>query len=217
MLSTLTSEDYVATQAWRSASLEICPVHGIGCRSLVRHGTYSRYTPFGPAKIVRCYCPRVPRTFSLLPDCFAAGLSGTLSDLEAAVEATETAPCLQAAARAVRPRPAVSLAANRRWLKRRQVLVLACLTSVDLHASGSSWRLRAIGCRARGSSRDCDAACRPARPSGRLAAAPAAAPWLPCCADDGSGESPPTHDGPCPSVVKASRKVPGQGDGGLSR
>ena len=87
----------------------------------------------------------------------------------------------------------------------------------DLHASGSSWRLRAIGCRAQGSSRDCDAACRPARPSGRLAAAPAAAPWLPCCADDGSGESPPTHDGPCPSVVKASRKVPGQGDGGLSR
>ena len=130
MLSTLTSEDYVATQAWRSASLETCPVHGGGCRSLVRHGTYSRYTPFGPAKIVRYYCPRVPRTFSLLPDCFAAGLSGTLSDLEAAVEAMETAPSLQAAARAVRPRPAVSLAANRRWLKRRQVLVLACLTSV---------------------------------------------------------------------------------------
>ena len=130
MLSTLTNEDYVATKAWRSASLEACPVHGGGCRSLVRHGTYSRYTPWGPAKIVRYYCPRARRTFSLLPDCFAAGLSGTLSDLEAAVEAAGTAPSLQAAAREVRPRPAVNPAANRHWLKRRQALVLACLTSV---------------------------------------------------------------------------------------
>ncbi len=217
MLSTLTNEDYVATKAWRSASLEACPVHGGGCRSLVRHGTYSRYTPWGPAKIVRYYCPRARRTFSLLPDCFAAGLSGTLSDLEAAVEAAGTAPSLQAAAREVRPRPAVNPAANRHWLKRRQALVLACLTSVSLHAAGSSWRLRAIGSRAQGPSRDCDAACRPARPCSRLAATPAAAPWLACFTDDGSGKPPPTHDGPCPAVLKASRKVSGQGDGGLSR
>lgn len=130
MVWTLTSEDYVATQAWRDASLESCPVHGDGCPSLARHGTYSRYTPWGPAKIVRYYCPRVPQTFSLLPDCFASGLTGTLLDLEAAVDAVERAPSLQAAAREVRPVPAVSAAANRTWLKRRRALVLVCLTSV---------------------------------------------------------------------------------------
>ena len=158
MLSTLTSEDYVATQAWRSASLETCPVHGIGCRSLVRHGTYSRYTPFGPAKIVRYYCPRAPRTFSLLPDCFAAGLSGTLSDLEAAVEATETAPSLQAAARRGSS-SACCEPGGEPALVEAQAGPGSCLPDErDLHASGSSWRLRAIGCRAQGSSRDCDAA-----------------------------------------------------------
>lgn len=128
--STLTSEEYVATRAWHRASLEVCPVHGRGCRSLGRHGTYSRYTPFGPAQIVRYYCPPAHETFSLLPDCFAAGLTGTLAELEAAVDAVESEPSLQAAARTVRPRPAMSLAANRHWLKRRHALVVACLTSV---------------------------------------------------------------------------------------
>ncbi|MDE0044914.1 MAG: hypothetical protein OXU19_03500 [bacterium] len=71
---------------------------GCGCRSLVRYGTYSRYAPFSPAKIVCYRGPPAHEMFSLLPDCFAADLTRTFVDLEAAVDAKEAGSSLQSAA-----------------------------------------------------------------------------------------------------------------------
>ena len=57
-------------------------------------------------------------TFSLLPDCLAARLPGTLREAEEAVAAAEAAPSLAAAANAVRA-DAVHLPGAMRWLRRR--------------------------------------------------------------------------------------------------
>ena len=45
--------------------------------SFARHGTYMRKTPRG-TRVARWYCPQSRTTFSLLPDCLAARLPGTL-------------------------------------------------------------------------------------------------------------------------------------------
>lgn len=68
-------------------------------------------------------------TFSLLPDCLAARLPGTLRELEEAVEAAEAAPSLAAAADAVRG-DAVLLPGAMRWLRRRVRLVHRSLAAV---------------------------------------------------------------------------------------
>ena len=131
--SPLTSQEYVATQAWRDATLSACPVHGADCRCFSRHGTYSRYTPWGPAKIARYYCRGAPQTFSLLPDCFAAHLTGTLVELEAEVELAERAG-VAAAAPESHPRAQTPAGVGRRdairRLDRRVALVLACLAVI---------------------------------------------------------------------------------------
>ena len=57
---------------------------------MASHGTYGRKTPPG-AKIPRWYCRESHTTISLLPDCLAARLPGTLDDLEAVVVAAEGA------------------------------------------------------------------------------------------------------------------------------
>ena len=61
-------------------------------------------------------------TFSLLPDCLAARLPGTLQDLEEVVAVAEAASSLAAAADAVR-RDAVLLPGAMRWLRRTRVAV----------------------------------------------------------------------------------------------
>ena len=99
-----TGEGYVRAQAWRYASLERCPNHPHGGCSLARHGTYARKTPRG-TRIARWYCPESHTTFSLLPDCLAARLPGTLDEVETVVAAAEQAPSLSAAADALRPTP----------------------------------------------------------------------------------------------------------------
>ena len=71
----------VRAQAWRDASLERCPNHPHGGCSFARHGTYARKTPRG-TRIARWYCPESHTTFSLLPDCLAARLPGTLDEVE---------------------------------------------------------------------------------------------------------------------------------------
>ena len=63
------------------------------------------------------YCRESHTTFSLLPDCLAARLPGTLAELEDAVAAVERSPSVAAAAalRAGRSEPPGAM----RWLRRR--------------------------------------------------------------------------------------------------
>ena len=121
----LTGEQYVRAEAWRDARLERCPNHPHGGCSLARHATYARKTPPG-AKVPRWYCPESHTTISLLADCLAARLAGTLDALEAVVVAAEEAQSLEAAANEVR-RPeddgAVELPGAMRWVRRRVRLV----------------------------------------------------------------------------------------------
>ena len=124
----LTGEEYVRAKAWRDASLEQCPKHPHGDCSLARHGTYARKTPRG-TRIARWYCPEGHTTFSLLPDCLAARLPGTLDDLETVVAHAEQAPSRTAAANALRP-DAVELPGAMRWVERRIRLVHHVLTLV---------------------------------------------------------------------------------------
>jgi len=120
----LTSTEYVSRQAWQEASLPRCPLHPGGGCSLARHGTYARRYPPG-ALIARWYCREAHCTFSLLPDCFAARLPGTLVEVEAVVAAGEQARSREAAADALRPD--IELPGGLRWLRRRLGPVYAAL------------------------------------------------------------------------------------------
>lgn len=112
----LTGEEYVSQQAWRSASLPRCPLHPKGGCGFARHGTYERVSPPG-TRIARWYCPAGRRTFSLLPDCLAARLSGTLSEVEAVVRAAEQAGGLEAACQVLRLD--IELPGALCWVRRR--------------------------------------------------------------------------------------------------
>lgn len=98
------------------ASLSCCPLHPEGGCGFARHGTYPRVTPLGTL-IARWYCRKGHRTFSLLPDCLAARMSGTLEEVEAAVDAMEQAPTQAIAAEEIRP--FVYLPGALRWMRRR--------------------------------------------------------------------------------------------------
>ena len=111
-----TSEEYVSQQAWRDASLEACPAHPGGGCSFARHGTYERLRPAG-TRIARWYCRQAQCTFSLLPDCLAARLSGSLEEVEAAVVAVEKARSVEAAADHLRPD--IDLPGALRWTRHR--------------------------------------------------------------------------------------------------
>jgi len=124
----LTSEQYVSRQAWCDASLARCPEHPRGGCSFARHGTYRRKTP-PETRIARWYCPESHTTFSLLPDCLAARLPGTLNALEQVVAVAEQAASLEAAANRLRPDP-IELPGALRWLRRRLVRVQRCLVLV---------------------------------------------------------------------------------------
>jgi hypothetical protein len=123
----LTGEEYVIRQAWREASLPRCPLHPNGGCSFARHGTYERVQPPG-TRIPRWYCREGHRTFSLLPDCLAGRLSGTLCAVEQAVAAVEQADSLEAAAD--RLRPDIELPGALRWLRRRVKSVHGALTAL---------------------------------------------------------------------------------------
>ena len=128
----LTGEEYVRAEAWRDARLERCPNHPHGGCSVASHGTYSRKTPPG-AKVPRWYCRESNTTISLLADCLAARLPGTLDEVEAVVVATEEAASLEEAANEVR-RPedddTVELPGALRWVRRRVRLVHDVLARV---------------------------------------------------------------------------------------
>lgn len=97
----LTGEGYVRQEAWRDASLPRCPRHPKGGCGFSRHGTYERVSPPG-TRIARWYCRAGHCTFSRLPDCLAARLSGTLAEVEVVVCAVEQAAGLEAAGEGLR-------------------------------------------------------------------------------------------------------------------
>ena len=112
----LSAEEYVSTEAWRDARLDVCPNHPAGGCSFGSHGTYARKTPAG-ARVPRWYCRDSNTTFSMLADCLAARTPGTLDAVEAAVAAFEAAPGVQEAARRARPGHHISdRGAERRWI-----------------------------------------------------------------------------------------------------
>lgn len=123
----LTGEQYVSAKAWRQANLPACPVHGGVACGVRRHGTYERKFPPG-TRVPRWYCRPAQCTFSLLADCFAARLPGTLVEVEEAVLRLEQAPSQEEAT--VSFRPEVQLPGVLRWMRRRYFLVRAALITV---------------------------------------------------------------------------------------
>ena len=125
--TSFTSKEYVTHQAWRDATLERCPLHPAGGCSFARHGTYDRVNPPG-TQIPRWYCPEGHCTFSLLADCFAARLSGSLQEVEEVVVAAEQAASREAAADALRLD--IELPGALRWMRRRLKAVHTALTLI---------------------------------------------------------------------------------------
>ncbi|HYN79237.1 MAG TPA: hypothetical protein VES73_15750 [Lamprocystis sp. (in: g-proteobacteria)] len=123
----LTGAEYVTQRAWQKASLPRCPLHPNGGCGFTRHGTYARGTPPG-TRIARWYCRTGHCTFSLLPDCLAARLPGTLAEVEAVVRAAEQGPSLEAACRDLRPD--IELPGVLRWARRRVQAVHAALQAL---------------------------------------------------------------------------------------
>ena len=129
----MTLEQYVAQKAWEAASLERCPDHPEGGCGFERHGTYWRKSPV-TCQVARWYCPASRRTFSLLPDCLAAGMAGTLQRAEQAAAAVERGEPLQPSVELIRTAEedadAVGLAAGVQWIKRRHRNVVAGLVVI---------------------------------------------------------------------------------------
>lgn len=127
--TTVSSEQYLIEEGWRAATLQRCPLHPAGRCGLRRHGSYGRVRPTG-VRVARFLCPATRVTISLLPDFLASRLTGTLSEVEAVVDAAETATSQEAALEQVRPAAApdaVTLLAGLRWLRRRLSAVRAAL------------------------------------------------------------------------------------------
>lgn len=95
--------------------------------SLKRNGSYERAEPPG-ARVARWYCPLAHTTFSLLPDCLAARLPGSLAELEQVVAAVEQAPSLEGVAD--RLRPDIQWPGRLRWVRRRLSQVHAALAAL---------------------------------------------------------------------------------------
>lgn len=83
----LSAEEYISQRFWERASLATCPLHPEGGCRLSRHTSYERVHP--PCRVARFRCPTARVTFSLLPDCLASRLPGTLLEVEQAVEQVE--------------------------------------------------------------------------------------------------------------------------------
>ena len=124
----LTSEEYVKQQAWKSASLEHCPLHPKGGCGLARHTPYARVEPAG-MQISRWYCAEGHTTFSLLPDCLASRLSSTLTAVEEVARAVEEREgTLEEVAEKLRPEIGVQGAL--RWVRRRVEAARQAMTAL---------------------------------------------------------------------------------------
>jgi len=124
----LTSEEYVKQEAWRSASLEQCPLHPEGGCGLARHTPYARVEPAG-MWISRWYCAEGQTTFSLLPDCLASRLSSTLTAVEEVARAVEEREgSVEEVAQ--RLRPEIGVQGALRWVRRRVVAARQALSAL---------------------------------------------------------------------------------------
>ena len=121
----LSAEEYVRQEAWKNAKLDNCPLHPKGGCGFCRNGTYKRRFPEG-TKIARFYCPKGHKSFSLLPDCLASRLSGSLDEVEAVIVEVENSPTQEKAADNLRLD--IELPGVLRWMRRRVVFVRAALS-----------------------------------------------------------------------------------------
>ena len=126
----LSAEQYVQQQGWHAATLNQCPLHPQGGCGFCKNGSYTRKFPVG-AKIARWYCAAGHMSFSLLPDCLASRLSGSLIETEDVLTEVENSPTQEAAADNIRID--IILPSALRWIRRRVFLVKASLTMlIDL-------------------------------------------------------------------------------------
>ena len=121
----LSAEQYVEQKAWQAATLKQCPLHPQGGCAFRKNGTYRRKYPAG-TKIARWYCAVGHMSFSLLPDCLASRLSGSLIKIEDVLIEVENSPSQEAAADNIRID--IILPSALRWIRRRIFLVKASLS-----------------------------------------------------------------------------------------
>ena len=121
----LSAEQYVQQQAWQAATLNRCPLHPQGGCRFCKNGSYRRKFPDG-TKIARWYCADGHMSFSLLPDCLASRLSGSLIKIEDVLTEVENSPSQEAAADNIRID--ILLPGALRWFRRRIFLVKASLS-----------------------------------------------------------------------------------------
>ena len=112
----LSEEEYREQKGWKKVQLDCCPFHKQGGCGLSRHGTYPRKFP-EYCLVARWYCPVKRCTISLLPDFFPSRFSGTLDEVEHAVNVADQVPSQEAAAEILRPE--ITLPSALRWLRRR--------------------------------------------------------------------------------------------------
>lgn len=112
----LSIDEYILNEAWKDAHLDACPLHPDGECKFSRHGTYKRQYPEG-VKISRWYCALGHQTFSLLPDCLASHMSGTLEEIEDVIVQVENAKTQTEVAQQIRLD--IELPGVFRWLRRR--------------------------------------------------------------------------------------------------
>ncbi len=118
-------ERYVSEKVWEKATLPRCPLHPRGGCGFARHGTSAQKTPEG-ARVARFYCRKGRVTLSLLPDCLASRLRGTLVELESVVAAAESGKSVESASETLRSE--IELPGAVRWLRRRVNHVRQALT-----------------------------------------------------------------------------------------
>ena len=203
----LSVTEYVITKGWRDAKLERCPVHpGGGCR-FARHGTYGRKTPSG-LRVARYYCPDARMTFSLLPQFMAAGMAGTLQDIEGCAAAFEAQGGLSAAAECVRPGHHVDHRAARRWIRRRVDCVrLILATVIGLFPDALAGVPLRIDAFRRHSGGECALVALRLLCTDHLPALPSPVGFRRSAAGAGSQTGPPTRDGPCRRLRHARNRV----------
>jgi hypothetical protein len=121
----LSAEQYVRQKAWHAATLNECPLHPRGGCAFRKNGTYRRKYPAG-TKIARWYCAVGHMSFSLLPDCLASRLSGSLIKIEDVLSEVENSHSQEAAAENIRID--IILPSALRWIRRRIFLIKASLS-----------------------------------------------------------------------------------------
>ena len=139
--SALTSEEYVRQKGWQQASLDRCPLHPRAGCGFERHGTYPRVEP-GGILVARWYCPTGHTSFSLLPDCLASRLTGSLDAVEVVVGTVEAkvaaGSSIETAAGEIRPD--IELPGAVRWVRRRLGPVRMVLLAISTLMPGQIGR-----------------------------------------------------------------------------